>query len=103
MTACVVCGHSGWRVLFTATDRLYRSTRREFQIVTCRHCGLMRLDPQPPPGELALYYPADYWYAPDRTAAARLEERYRRLVLRDHVGFVIRALTGCQGRGPLLD
>jgi SAM-dependent methyltransferase len=104
MTACVVCGHGSWRVLLPAAgDRLYRSTTREFQIVACNRCGLMRLEPQPAPGELSLYYPADYWYAPDRSLAARLEEGYRRLVLRDHLRFVTRALAACGARGPLLD
>jgi SAM-dependent methyltransferase len=63
----------------------------------------MRLAPQPVPEELTLYYPRNYWYAPDATLAARLEESYRRLVLRDHVRFVSRALVECGETGPLLD
>ena len=63
----------------------------------------MRLDPTPPPDQLGRYYPDDYWFAPDRTAAGRLEEAYRRLVLRDHVRFVERALRDTRAPGPLLD
>jgi SAM-dependent methyltransferase len=103
MTACLVCGHSGFRPLFSATDRLYGATEREFQVVACEGCGLMRLAPQPAPEELPLYYPRNYWYAPDASLAARLEESYRRLVLRDHVRFVSRALVECGESGPLLD
>ena len=103
MTACLVCGHPGYRPLFTATDRLYETTEREFQIVACESCGLMRLDPQPPPEDLRMYYPAHYWYAPDASLAAGLEEIYRRLVLRDHVRFVRRAVGACGESGPVLD
>jgi SAM-dependent methyltransferase len=102
-TTCLVCGHAGFRSLFAATDRLYGATEREFQLVACQACGLMRLAPQPPPEELSLYYPKNYWYAPDASLAARLEESYRRLVLRDHVRFVSRALVECGETGPLLD
>jgi SAM-dependent methyltransferase len=64
---------------------------------------MVRLDPQPPPGELHRYYPSNYWFAPGTTTASRLEEAYRRLVLRDHVRFVSQALAGTKARGPLLD
>ncbi len=103
MSVCVLCGHAGRQVLLTATDRLYRSTRREFQIVACQGCGLMRLEPQPASGELKLYYPEDYWYAPHSGLTASLEEGYRRLVLRDHLRFVMRALAHSDAGGPLLD
>jgi SAM-dependent methyltransferase len=82
---------------------LYHTTTREFAVVRCGECGLLRLDPQPPPGELHRYYPENYWFAPDRSAASRLEERYRRLVLRDHVSFVEQALRRSRAGGPVLD
>jgi SAM-dependent methyltransferase len=103
MSACLVCGQPAFRPLCTATDRLYRTTKREFQVVACENCGLMRLAPTPAPEDLPHYYPAHYWYAPDRSMAGRLEERYRRLVLRDHVRFVSRALTESGEAGPVLD
>jgi SAM-dependent methyltransferase len=52
---------------------------------------------------LGQYYPANYWFAPDRSAASRLEETYRRFVLRDHVAFAERAIRQSGARGPLLD
>jgi len=103
MTACLVCGRAAFRALCTATDRLYRTTQREFQIVACESCGLMRLAPVPAPDELPRYYPAHYWYASDHTVAAAFEGRYRRLVLHDHVRFVTRALAECGESGPVLD
>ncbi len=103
MSACVVCGSERSAALFRASDRLYRTTSREFAVVRCGECGLLRLDPQPGPDELRLYYPDSYWFAPEPTTAGRLEEAYRRLVLRDHVRFVARAMQESAVRGPLLD
>jgi len=99
MSACLVCGCQRWAPLFTSPDRLYRTTAKEFAVVRCLECGLARIHPQPAAEELRRYYPDDYWFAPDRSAASRIAEAYRRLVLRDHVRFVVRALA----RGPLLD
>ena len=102
MSACLVCGSESSAQLFTAPDRLYHTTAKEFAVVRCQECGLARLDPQPAGEELRRYYPESYWFAPDESAASRLEEAYRRLVLRDHVRFVAQALGG-RARGPLLD
>ena len=41
--------------------------------------------------ELAIYYPENYWFAPQASAVSQLEEGYRRLVLGDHVRFVASA------------
>jgi SAM-dependent methyltransferase len=91
------------RRLFPATDRLYRTTAKTFQIVECRNCRLIRLDPQPSPVELREYYPPDYWFTPEAGAADRLEQRYRRFVLRDHLRFAERALTESEEEGLVLD
>ena len=103
MSSCLVCGCDRYAALFKASDRLYGTTTREFAVVRCGECGLVRLDPPPAPAELHLYYPDNYWFAPDSTAASQLEESYRRLVLRDHVRFVEQALRNSQAVGPLLD
>ncbi len=49
------------------------------------------------------YYPADYWFVPEATAADRLEQWYRRFVLRDHLHFVERALRESGEQGLVLD
>jgi len=103
MSGCLLCGSERFARLFQASDTLYGTTARKFSVVRCGECGLLRLDPQPAPEELRLYYPDNYWFAPDQSAAGRMEEAYRRLVLRDHVRFVERALRESQARGPLLD
>jgi len=103
MSACLICGGAQASLLFRGSDRLYRTTAQEFAVIRCAQCGMTRLDPQPTPTELHRYYPDNYWFAPDPSAASRLEETYRRLVLRDHVQFVSRALAASRARGPLLD
>jgi SAM-dependent methyltransferase len=100
---CIACGHAVAIPQFTATDRLYGTTQQRFQVVACANCGLLRLAPLPDPGELTAYYPNNYWFASDGSAAGRLEETWRRLVLRDHVRFVSRAVRDAGVRGPLLD
>lgn len=101
--ACVLCGKGEAETLFTAGDRLYRTTAERFRVVRCRHCGLLRLEPRPAPEQLRRYYPENYWFAPDASAAGRMEEAYRRVVLRDHVRFVRRAVEAAGLPGPVLD
>ncbi|HUI55440.1 MAG TPA: class I SAM-dependent methyltransferase [Bryobacteraceae bacterium] len=103
MSGCVVCGCDRITPLFQASDRLYRTTRREFAVVRCGECGLVRLDPQPLPEELREYYPGNYWFALDQSFVSRLEETYRRAVLTGYVRFVEGALRSSIARGPLLD
>jgi SAM-dependent methyltransferase len=102
---CPACDTPEARTLFQGTDRLYHTTGQVFQIVECANpeCRLIRLSPQPTPAELAGYYPRTYWFTAEDTAASRLEEAYRRFVLRDHVAFVEQALDNTRARGPVLD
>jgi 2-polyprenyl-3-methyl-5-hydroxy-6-metoxy-1,4-benzoquinol methylase len=103
MSACLMCGCAQATAQFHGSDRLYHTTGRQFNVVACDQCGLLRLDPTPAPEELGRYYPDNYWFAPDQSAASRMEEAYRRLVLRDHVQFVSQALAASTASGPLLD
>jgi SAM-dependent methyltransferase len=105
--ACPACGSRQVRPLFRATDRLYRTTSKEFNIVECSGCKLIRMHPWPDPAELHAYYPQTYWFTAEADAAGQLEETYRRFVLRDHVHFVVGALKSLRGTGsdpgPVLD
>jgi len=103
VSACLLCGSVRSAAVFRASDRLFGTTSEEFAVVRCGECGLMRLDPPPAPEKLGRYYPERYWFSPDESAAGRLEELYRRLVLNDHVRFVDRALRRTRAKGPLLD
>ena len=85
------------------TDRLYGTTDSLFSVVKCCSCELIRLYPWPSPKDFQRYYPTNYWFRADDAPAARLEEQYRRFVLRDHVSFVKRALGAPATCGPVLD
>ena len=91
------------RSLFSGTDRLYHTTDKHFLVVECKGCRLIRLEPRPTPKELAAYYPAEYWYTPNGDKISKLEEAYRRFVLRDHVNFALRAMRDSGEKGLLLD
>jgi SAM-dependent methyltransferase len=83
--SCALCGESRTVGIHRRADLLYGTTDELFTIARCVGCGLVRLDPQP--SDLARFYPAAYWLEP-----TPLEDAYRRLVLRDHLRFVKRAL-----------
>jgi SAM-dependent methyltransferase len=89
--ACPACGESNAKTLFEGSDRLYGTTDKIFYVVECARCRLMRLDPLPQPAELNRYYPSRYWFSGE-SGASTLAELYRRIVIRDHVAFVDRAL-----------
>lgn len=85
MTRCLLCGERRGLIIHTGSDRLYGTTDERFTLARCVHCGLVRLDP--PPADPAEFYPNGYWHEP-----SRLEEKYRKLVIGDHVRFARRAL-----------
>jgi SAM-dependent methyltransferase len=90
-------------VLCHGTDKLYSTTRKQFQVIECGACKLIRLFPWPSPEELRHYYPDNYWFVPEQDAVSRLAEMYRRFVLRDHLRFVTSALERSGEKGPVLD
>lgn len=90
-TVCPLCGVRPYEARHVLTDRLYRTTDDEFEVVECRGCGLLRLEPQPAPAELKQYYPDLYWAKGEtRHGPAGM---YRRIVLRDHVSFVCKTIA----------
>lgn len=99
----MLCGASEAVWELSGGDRLYRTTARRFDVVACAGCGLLRLSPRPLEVELAQYYPQQYWFSGDRSLAGRLEESFRRLLIRDHARFVRRAYREAGAEGPMLD
>jgi len=90
-------------VLFSSSDRLYGTTDRVFQVVECRGCRLIRLNPQPHPSELHQFYPANYWFTPETSKIALLEQAYRRFVIQDSLQFVERAIRESDQNGAVID
>ena len=100
--SCPACGSRQFRTLLRGTDRLYHTTQKTFFVVECQGCQLLRMYPWPVLDELRTYYPDQYWFSAGESTAGRMEEIYRRFVLRDHVGFVMKAIEAA-GPGPVLD
>lgn len=100
--ACVACGSVEMRTLFHASDRLYATTQRQFLLVECQRCRLIRLYPKPDPAELATYYPSTYWHNDEGSRITAIEEFYRRLVSLDHVRFLEGAIKHAGG-GLVMD
>ena len=61
------------------------------------------MNPQPKPSELHGFYPESYWFTPESSQTAQLEQLYRRWVLLDHVHFVERAIRESEQPGTILD
>ena len=101
--ACPACQTADFLTLLRVTDVLFHTTTDSFHVVECSNCRLMRLSPRPCPSELRRYYPPAYYYEPGSDLASRLEERYRRIVLGDHVRFAARAVEEASEKGVVLD
>jgi SAM-dependent methyltransferase len=104
MVACPVCSSERTRVRWPRLgDRLFRTTDERFAVHRCDACGAHFLWPVPELSRLARYYPDDYWVGPSDRQPGRAQggllEKYRRFVLRDHVGFVGRVLAAQRARG----
>ena len=100
---CPGCGEIGTRTLFHGSDRLFHTTDKSFLLVECKNCRLIRLEPRPSLEESAHYYPAEYWFTAEEDTASKIEEQYRRFVLRDHVNFVMRAVENSGENGLVVD
>ena len=94
--ACVLCGIPDARTLVASGDRLFGIVTGCFRLVECEGCGLVRLSPRPTPEQVAGFYAKNYWFA-----GGRLQEIYRRTVLRDHVRFAAGAAR--RDLGTVLD
>ncbi len=57
---CNICNIDDTRFLFEAKD-LNCSKRENFNVVQCKKCGLVYLNPQPSEEELRIFYPVDYY------------------------------------------
>jgi SAM-dependent methyltransferase len=72
-------------------------------VVECAGCRLLRLSPWPKAADMRRHYPAGFWLSGGGEAHSRIEEYYRRFLLRDHVAFVKSALQRAKVAGPVLE
>ena len=57
---CILCHSDNYQKLFNSKDRLLKVDDAEFQVVKCRECGMVYINPQPSPEEIVKYYPSNY-------------------------------------------
>ena len=104
---CNLCGLDDAEVLFRKRDKL-GITDEEFQVVECKRCGLLYVNPRPTEAEMEKFYPEAYAWKETLEADSlltewvrRLEKGYRYHLLKDEVSKVIK-YTGRRS-GKVLD
>jgi SAM-dependent methyltransferase len=105
--SCHLCGLDDTQVLFQKRDKL-GITDDEFQVVECRGCGLLYVNPRPTEAEIGKFYPETYSWKETLEAGSfltkwvrRLEKGYRYHLLKDEVSKVVK-FTG-RSAGKVLD
>ena len=81
---CEVCGSKNHHFLFEGRDRVFGVPGR-FNLVQCKDCGLIFINPQPDQKDLKAYYPKEY-YASD-PSHYREYSLLRRAVLEAYFGY----------------
>ena len=102
---CPVCLNTATTATsFRGSDILFEATAKTFRLAECLLCRCLFLDPLPAEGEIARFYPEDYWWSNSGGALKKLEGVYRRFALRDHVKFISRAARAesSNGASPIL-
>ena len=93
--SCPVCLNAVTLPALSGKDLLFESTPKNFTLHSCSSCRCLFLEPMPGEAEIAGFYPSQYWWNSSRAQGnavlKRLESIYRRLALRDHVSFIVRA------------
>jgi len=94
--SCHLCGLDDTEVLFRKRDKL-NITDDEFQVVECRGCGLLYVNPRPTETEMGKFYPETYSWKETLEADSfltkwvrRLEKGYRYHLLRNEVSKVVK-------------
>jgi 2-polyprenyl-3-methyl-5-hydroxy-6-metoxy-1,4-benzoquinol methylase len=109
---CTGCGATNDELLFVGREHEYDDTTDEpFQVVRCRDCGLVRLNPRPDVSELGRIYPPNYYAYhliddfPAQTSGVRtLVQRIKqRMYQRRLEGIVSRGALDSAARIRLLD
>jgi SAM-dependent methyltransferase len=71
--SCDLCGADDTAPVRQLRDRMFAATDEVFQLVRCRRCGLLYLNPRPPVSDIARYYRDDYAPFARRGLSARVK------------------------------
>ena len=85
---CEVCGSNDHQFLFEGRDRVFAVPGR-FNLVGCKGCGLIFINPQPDPEMLKPFYPGVYYES--NASHYRKYSRLRREILEAYFGYRISA------------
>jgi len=101
---CPVCLNPSTAPVFAGSDNLFEMTPQKFNLQSCAVCHSLFLNPLPSPDEISGFYPSQYWWSVARPGfLKRLEAIYRKIALRDHIHFIMGALSGSPNGKSLLD
>jgi 2-polyprenyl-3-methyl-5-hydroxy-6-metoxy-1,4-benzoquinol methylase len=98
--SCPVCLNPVTAPALTGSDLLFESTAKHFTLYTCGSCRCLFLNPMPGDEEIAGFYPTQYWWSSAKSGNGtlkKLEAIYRKLALRDHIQFIMRATEDRSG------
>src|SRR5262245_33329945 len=89
---CPICDSGATSPALSGSDFLLETSSCTFNLNACGKCSCLFLDPLPSAKEMDAFYPSRYWRRkPSSAVLAILERAYRRMALRDHIGFITRA------------
>ena len=101
---CNLCGLDNTQFLFKKKDKLC-VTDDEFNVVECRNCGLLYINPRPSEEEIKKFYPETYSWKETLEKDSfltkwvrRLEKGYRYHLLRDEVSKVAKVTRRSLGK-----
>jgi SAM-dependent methyltransferase len=101
---CNLCNNDLTELLFSKRDK-FRITQDEFNVVACRKCGLLYVNPRPTREEMGRFYPETYSWKETLEAASfltqwvrKLERGYRYHLLKDEASKVTRFMGRSSGR-----
>ncbi|MBF0495589.1 MAG: class I SAM-dependent methyltransferase [Deltaproteobacteria bacterium] len=77
---CPLCGAYDAALLFTRKDHTYRISNQPFNVVRCRRCSLVYVNPRPTENHIHHYYPDDFYSVNlDKDALLRDQDRQLKL------------------------
>ncbi len=83
---CNLCHGSAVRLLFSGGDISYDNPEI-FNIVRCRRCGLVYLNPRPTVKEIGRYYPDEYYPMFQPGSRKGIVDKIRRILMKTYFGY----------------